>query len=113
VGDDRVGAVFSALGDPTRRHLLESLTHGRATISGLAAGLPVTRQAVSKHLATLGEAGLVRSERTGREVHFEITPGAMSEPAQWMAEIGAEWDARLARLGELFADRDPRGDAER
>jgi DNA-binding transcriptional ArsR family regulator len=101
--DDPVGAVFAALGDPTRRHLLESLTHGRATISALAAGLPVTRQAVSKHLATLGHAGLVRSERTGREVLFEIRPEAMREPARWMAEVGAEWDDRLARLGELFS----------
>ena len=103
MSDDRVGAVFAALGDPTRRHLLESLTHGRATISGLAADLPVSRQAVSKHLATLGDAGLVRSERAGREVFFEITPQAMGEPARWMADVGAEWDERLARLSELFA----------
>jgi DNA-binding transcriptional ArsR family regulator len=103
MSDDPLGAVFSALGDPTRRQLLESLTHGRATISGLAAGLPVSRQAVTKHLATLGDAGLVRSQRAGREVIFEITPQAMGEPARWMAEVGAEWDERLARLSELFA----------
>jgi DNA-binding transcriptional ArsR family regulator len=105
MNDDRVGAVFAALGDATRRHLLESLALGRATISGLAEGLPVSRQAVSKHLATLGDAGLVRSERTGREVYFEITPQAMGEPARWMAEVGAEWDERLARLSELFPRR--------
>jgi len=102
MSDDPVGAVFAALGDPTRRHLLEALTYGRATISGLAAGLPVSRQAVSKHLVTLGHAGLVRSERAGREVYFEITPQAMGEPVRWMGEVGAEWDERLARLSELF-----------
>lgn len=108
MSDDPVGAIFAALGDPTRRHLLESLAQGRATISALAAELPVSRQAVSKHLTTLGHAGLVRSERAGREVYFEITPRAMGEPARWMADVGGEWDERLTRLSELFAGEGPR-----
>ena len=101
MGGDALGAVFHALGDPTRRHLLESLTGGGASLGALAAELPLTRQAVTKHLDTLGRAGLVRGERRGREVHFELTPEALAEAARWMAEIGAEWDARLARLEAL------------
>lgn len=100
-----MGAVFSALGDPTRRHLLESLTRGRATISGLAAELPVSRQAVTKHLETLSRAGLVRGERAGRSIYFELTPAAMREPARWMAEVGAEWDESLDRLRQLLSER--------
>lgn len=106
MSEESIGAVFSALGDPTRRHLLESLTRGRATISGLAADLPLSRQAVTKHLTALSEAGLVRGERAGREVYFELTPQAMREPARWMAEIGAEWDERLARLDRLLSAED-------
>ncbi len=101
---DPVGAVFSALGDPTRRHLLESLTQGRATISGLAAELPLSRQAVTKHLETLSRAGLVRGERAGRSTFFELTPEAMREPARWLAGIGAEWDESFARLERLLSD---------
>ena len=110
MSEDPIGAVFAALGDPTRRHLLESLTQGRATISGLAAGLPVSRQAVTKHLTTLSRAGLVRGRRAGREVYFELTPQAMGEPARWMAELGAEWDERLARLERVFSSGSRRAD---
>ncbi len=99
-----MGAVFSALGDPTRRHLLETLTGGRATISRLTADLPVSRQAVTKHLGTLSQAGLVRRERAGRHVYFELTPEAMHRPARWMAELGAEWDERLERLERVISE---------
>ena len=105
MSEDPIGAVFSALGDPTRRHLLESLTHGRETISGLASDLPLSRQAVTKHLTMLTRAGLVQGRRSGREVYFELTPEAMTEPARWMAELGAEWNERLGRLERLFPSR--------
>jgi DNA-binding transcriptional ArsR family regulator len=91
--------VFSALSDPSRRRLLESLA-GResASLTELAAGLPVTRQAVSKHLAVLGEAGLVESTRAGRETHYFLTPQPLGEAMAWMERIGDRWDERLARL---------------
>jgi DNA-binding transcriptional ArsR family regulator len=91
--------VFSALSDPSRRQLLEALA-GReeASLSELAAELPVTRQAVSKHLAALGEAGLVSSSRAGRETRYRLTPGALADAVSWIESVGAKWDERLARL---------------
>ena len=92
-------SVFSALADPTRRHLVEALA-GRdsASLTELAAGLPVTRQAVSKHLAALGEAGLVESQRAGRETRYSLTPEPLGDALAWMERIGGRWDERLARL---------------
>lgn len=93
------GPVFEALGDPTRREVLRRLAGGGpASATQLAAGLPVSRQAVAKHLAALEEAGLVEGEREGRERRFRLTPAPLSEAAAWMADVGGEWDRRLHRL---------------
>jgi len=101
--DARVGAVFGALADPTRRHLVQSLAaHPGASATALAAGLPISRQAVAKHLKLLGEAGLVSSRRSGREALFELEPSPLAEAAEWIGAVGAEWDGRLARLRELL-----------
>ena len=92
-------AVFGALSDPTRRKLLALLDeHPEASATELARQLPVSRQAVVKHLAALSEAGLVASHRVGREVRFHPTPAPMSEAMEWMVTIGAQWDDRLADL---------------
>jgi len=92
-------AVFGALSDGTRRGLLAALgEHGPATATQLAADLPVTRQAVSKHLGALAAAGLVSSERSGREVRYRLTPAPLSDAVIWMAGVGAQWDERLAAL---------------
>ncbi len=97
-------SVFSALADPTRRHLVEALA-GResASLSELAAGLPVTRQAVSKHLTTLGDAGLVESQRAGRETRYSLTPQPLGDALAWMERVGGRWDERLARLRDHLA----------
>jgi DNA-binding transcriptional ArsR family regulator len=97
----REDIVFSALSDPGRRRLLETLA-GResASLSELAAQLPVTRQAVSKHLTALGHAGLVESRRAGRETRYHLTPQPLAEALAWMERIGAQWDERLVRLRE-------------
>ena len=97
-------ATFFAIADPTRRHLIESLARGPATATRLAAALPITRQAVAKHLGLLREAELVGSEREGRETVYTLQPDGLREIAEWSARVGREWDARLARLGELLAD---------
>jgi DNA-binding transcriptional ArsR family regulator len=92
-------SVFDALSDATRRGLLSSLgERGPATATELAADLPVTRQAVSKHLAALSEAGLVTAERSGREVRYRPTPEPLSGAMAWMAAVGTQWDRRLAAL---------------
>jgi DNA-binding transcriptional ArsR family regulator len=97
-------SVFSALSDPSRRRLLESLA-GRdsASLTELAAELPVTRQAVSKHLAALGDAGLVEGRRVGRETRYRLTPQPLGEALAWMEKVGDRWDGRLARLQDHLA----------
>lgn len=102
-GDAEAGAVFAALADPTRRHLVEALAAGGgATATGLAAELPISRQAVAKHLATLSRAGLVSRSRHGRESRFELDPRPLADAAGWLTAVGAEWDTRLTGLQRLL-----------
>ena len=96
--------VFAALGDPTRRAVLERLATGDATATQIAADLPVSRQAVAKHLGVLEDAGLVRARRSGRENRFSPTPAPLTEAISWMARVGGEWDDRLAAL-ERYVSR--------
>lgn len=91
--------VFAALSDPTRRTVLELIgDSGEASASQLARRLPVSRQAVHKHLGNLAAAGLVAERREGREVLYRLTPAPMNEAMSWMTAVGGEWDDRLARL---------------
>jgi DNA-binding transcriptional ArsR family regulator len=100
------GPAFAALADPTRRAILERVaSSGDATPTALAAELPVTRQAVAKHLAALEGAGLVAGRRVGREHRYAPSPAPLAEAAQWMARVGGEWDERLARLGQAATTR--------
>ena len=100
--NDTVGPVFAALADGTRRQVVQTLATGhRATATSLAAELPMSRQAVAKHLTALRRAELVRSSRRGRETVYELEPGALTEAASWIAAVGGEWDERLERLGRL------------
>lgn len=102
----RAGAVFEALADATRRAVLRDVAErGPVTATELAAALPVTRQAVAKHLAVLREAGLVDQERAGRETRFRATPGPMADASRWLDATGSAWDDRLARLAERARDR--------
>jgi DNA-binding transcriptional ArsR family regulator len=100
--DERVDAVFQALADPTRRELLRRLSQTPGTATELSARLPITRQAVAKHMAALQDAGLVASERSGREVRYRVTPGPMADAAEWMGDIGGQWDRRLENLSRRF-----------
>lgn len=97
--------IFNALGDPTRRHLIEALAQDEATATRLAAELPVTRQAVAKHLVALREAGLVESRKQGRETLYHLNPESLDAAAAWIARVGGEWDARLERLRGLVRSR--------
>ena len=99
-------AVFAALADPTRRGILLGSPAGAPARRASSPHLPISRQAVSKHLAALAEAGLVESERNGRETRYRPTPAPLDEAAAWMAEVGTLWDARLAALAR-FVDTGP------
>ena len=100
------GDVFGALADPTRRALLERLSaEGGATATELAASLPITRQAVAKHLAVLAGAGLVDARRQGRETRYRPTPAPLGDAVAWMTGVGADWDGRLAALARTVQRR--------
>jgi DNA-binding transcriptional ArsR family regulator len=91
---DPLGQVFSALADPSRRHVLGYISErGSATATELTGELPITRQAVAKHLATLADAGLVESQRRGRETRYQLT------------RMGVEWDDRLDALARHLRRR--------
>ncbi|MGW1773823.1 ArsR/SmtB family transcription factor [Streptomyces sp. NPDC002104] len=115
--DEAVDQVLVALADPTRRRLLGLLaSHGEVTATTLAEGLPVSRQAVVKHLAVLDAAGLVSGSRVGREVRYTVRPAALDATARWMATLAADWDRRLAAVKRIAeaAERDAhQGDTAR
>ncbi|GCB48675.1 helix-turn-helix transcriptional regulator [Streptomyces sp. NL15-2K] len=94
--------VLVALADPTRREVLAVLVReGGATSTSLAAGLPVTRQAVAKHLAVLDRAGLVGTHRAGREVRYEADLQPLRQAMHWMDALATQWEYRLAAIKDL------------
>ncbi|MEW9570817.1 ArsR/SmtB family transcription factor [Rhodanobacter sp. Si-c] len=94
--------VFAALGDPTRLRLLAALCAGGAlSIAQLTAGTAITRQAVTKHLQVLADAGLVRDSWQGRERQWELEPSRLAEARRALDAIAAQWDQALARLKRL------------
>ena len=94
--------LWAAVGEPSRRRLLDALlAHGESTPSALAAEMPFTRQAVSKHLAVLDRAGLVEGHRHGREVRYVVRPDRLDAAARAMARAATRWDRRLAAIKEL------------
>ena len=96
--------VFLALADPTRRKMIEQLSVlGPVTISQLADVFPITRQAVTRHLDMLSEAGLVATERRGRERIVTFRPEPLHEAIDWVAAIEARWDGCLAALAQFLA----------
>jgi ArsR family transcriptional regulator, cadmium/lead-responsive transcriptional repressor len=106
-----VDELWSAVADPTRRRVLDVLLdRGEATATILAGELPVTRQAVAKHLAVLGRAGLVEGTRRGREVRYAIRPQRLDAATRSMAQLAADWDARLSAIKRI-AESVARGQA--
>jgi DNA-binding transcriptional ArsR family regulator len=106
---ETVDGVLAALADPTRRQLLDLLAaHGEVTATTLAERLPVSRQAVVKHLAVLDAAGLVAGRRVGREVRYAVRPAALDATARWMSALAADWDRRLVNIKRIAeaAERD-------
>jgi DNA-binding transcriptional ArsR family regulator len=94
--------LWAAVADPTRRRLLDALlARGEGTATTLAGELPVTRQAVAKHLAVLDRARLVQGTRRGREVRYAVRPDQLDAAARTMASVAAQWDQRLEAIKRI------------
>ena len=90
--------VFDALSDPTRRALIQHLADGPATATQLSRQFPISRQAITKHLAALDEAGLVDRSASGREIRYSLRTEGLADVSSWVTEVGTSWDRRLADL---------------
>jgi DNA-binding transcriptional ArsR family regulator len=94
--------LWSAIGDPSRRQVLDLVVgNGPVSASWLAGQVPFSRQAVAKHLAVLSEAGLVSRRKQGREVLYQVAADRLDEAVRAMAELAAQWDQRLATIKRL------------
>lgn len=102
----RIDRVFHALGDPTRRAILEKLTHGPISVSRLAEPLNITLAAIVQHMQVLEESGLVVTEKTGRVRTCRLEPKGFSVARQWIDERRTLWERRLDRLGDVLAERE-------
>jgi DNA-binding transcriptional ArsR family regulator len=101
-----IDRVFHALGDPTRRAIVERLSAGPLTVSRLAEPLAITLAAVVQHLQVLEESGLVQTEKVGRVRTCRVEPAGLSAAEQWIADRRSLWENRLDRLGDLLAEPD-------
>ena len=94
--------LWSAIADPSRRHVLDLLvSNGEVSASWLAGRVPFSRQAVSKHLVVLERAGLVSRRKRGREVLYQVQANRLDQATQAMAELAAQWDRRLGMIKRL------------
>jgi ArsR family transcriptional regulator, cadmium/lead-responsive transcriptional repressor len=94
--------LWSAIGDPSRRRVLDLLvSNGEISASWLAGRVPFSRQAVSKHLVVLEQAGLVSRRKQGREVLYRVEADRLDQATRAMADVAAQWDRRLAAIKRL------------
>jgi DNA-binding transcriptional ArsR family regulator len=98
--------VFRALADPSRRAIFESLTRGEAGVKDLTARFDISQPAVSQHLATLKDAGLVNARREGRCVYYRVEPAGMKPLIDWITHYRAFWTDRASRLERLLGEMD-------
>jgi len=97
--------IFNALADPTRRDIISTLTtNGARTATQLSQNMQITRQGVTKHLNILMDAKLISTGKQGREVYYNLTPKPLTNATQWIADIEAQWDKRLASLRHLVEE---------
>jgi DNA-binding transcriptional ArsR family regulator len=101
-----IDRVFHALGDPTRRALVEKLSEGPISVSRLAEPLAITLAAVVQHLQVLEECGLVQTEKIGRVRTCRMAPAGLDAAARWIEDRRSIWERRLDRLGDLLAEED-------
>jgi DNA-binding transcriptional ArsR family regulator len=101
-----IDRVFHALGDPTRRAILDRLSRGPLSVSRLAEPLDITLTAVAQHLQVLEECGLVHTEKVGRVRTCRIEPTGFTVLENWIGDHRSLWERRLDRLGDLLAEDD-------
>ena len=101
-----IDRVFHALGDPSRRAIVEKLSEGPISVSRLAEPLNITLAAVVQHLQVLEESGLVQTEKVGRVRTCRIEPAGLSALEQWIGDRRSMWEHRFDRLGDLLAEPD-------
>jgi DNA-binding transcriptional ArsR family regulator len=101
-----IDRVFHALGDPTRRAIVEKLSEGPISVSRLAEPLDITLAAVVQHLQVLEESGLVQTEKVGRVRTCRIEPAGLSAAEKWIGDRRSMWERRFDRLGDLLAESD-------
>jgi DNA-binding transcriptional ArsR family regulator len=101
-----IDRVFHALGDPTRRAIVEKLSEGPISVSRLAEPLDMSLAAVVQHLQVLEESGLVNTEKIGRVRTCRIEPAGLSAAEQWIGDRRSTWERRFDRLGDLLAEPD-------
>ncbi len=99
-----IDRVFHALGDPTRRAIMEKLSEAPISVSRLAEPLDMTLAAVVQHLQVLEESGLIQTEKVGRVRTCRIEPAGLSVAEQWLGDRRSTWDRRFDRLGEFLAE---------
>ncbi len=104
--------LWSAVGDPTRRRMLDLLLAGEGTATSLSERLPVTRQAIAKHLGVLDRVGLVHATPAGRERRYRVDEAQLARAVAQLASVGTAWDARLRRIKRI-AEAVQRGKDER
>lgn len=98
--------IFKALADPTRRAMFEKLASGAMNASALREGMKISQPAVSQHLSILRDARLIREERQGRFVNYEVDPEGVALIAGWLTKYRAYWPARIGALKALLKDMD-------
>ncbi len=103
---ERINKVFHALGDPTRRAMVERISRGPASVTELATPLKISLAAVVQHLQVLEESGLVESAKVGRVRTCRIRAAGLSTAEKWFGDIRSAWEKRLDRLGDLLAEEE-------
>ena len=98
--------TFTALSDPTRRHIIESLAHGEASFGELADKFEMSRPAVSQHLKVLKDAGIVSSRADAQKRIYSLSDSGLDELEQWLEKVRTFWNQRLDRLEALLAEEE-------
>jgi DNA-binding transcriptional ArsR family regulator len=98
--------IFKALADPTRRAVFEKLADGRMNASALREGMAISQPAMSQHLAVLRAAGLVREQRQGRFVNYEVDPDGIVSIGRWLTKYRSYWPQRVEALRDLLKELD-------